>query len=408
VYIKANDTCPPFYWYLVSTTDNRSGLPPPGTANGGVPPPRLPDVTPTRLAIVFNRPYPCTYLYNGDMTTLRSTVLSPGHIYPGHPEEPRRFTLLDRMPVSAIENLEAAPASLDEIALVHEPAMIEAVRLASQTGPAIIDYAPTYVTPTSFEDALLAAGATLALTRAVVHKEAENAFALVRPPGHHAEPERAMGFCLFNNVAIAARAALAEGLDRVMIVDFDAHHGNGTQAAFWHDERVAYFSSHQGNIYPGTGWIEETPHARGRIVNAPLPAYAGDAAMARLLETVIHPMAERFWPEMILVSAGYDAHWNDPLTTLGFTTDGYFAVSQALVGLAKEFCEGRIVFALEGGYDPHNVANGAAAAFAALTGQPSRPALVDGSGLGNGDANPHPEPDIEARIHKIRQFHGLE
>jgi acetoin utilization deacetylase AcuC-like enzyme len=286
--------------------------------------------------------------------------------------------------------------------------MIEAVRLASQTGPAVIDYAPTYVTPTSFENALLAAGAALGLTRAVIRGEADNAFALVRPPGHHAEPGQAMGFCLFNNVAIAARAALAEGLDKVLIVDFDAHHGNGTQAAFWKDERVAYFSCHQGNIYPGTGWIEETPHARGRIVNAPLPAYAGDQAMARLTESVIRPMTEKFWPELILVSAGYDAHWNDPLTTLGFTTDGYFAISQALVALASEICDGRIVFVLEGGYDPHNVANGVGAAFAALTGQPSRPALVEGSGLGNGDTNPRLEPDIEARIRKICQFHGFE
>lgn len=344
----------------------------------------------------------------GDMTTLRSTVLSPRHLYPGHPEEPRRLSLLDRMPAPAADALDAAPASLDEIALVHDSAMIEEVRRASQAGPAVIDYAPTYVTATSFEDALLAAGAALGLTRAVIRGEADNAFALVRPPGHHAEPDRAMGFCLFNNTAIAARVALAEGLDKVLVVDFDAHHGNGTQAAFWHDERLAYFSSHQGNIYPGTGWIEETPHARGRIVNAPLPPYAGDAAMSRLLQAVIRPMTEKFWPELILVSAGYDAHWNDPLTTLGFTTDGYFALSQALVALAGEFCDGRIVFVLEGGYDPHNVANGAAAAFAALTGQTSRPALVEGSGLGNGDANPHPEPDIEARIRKIRQFHGFE
>jgi acetoin utilization deacetylase AcuC-like enzyme len=339
-------------------------------------------------------------LYNGGMKTVYTLVHSPEHTYPGHPEEPNRFSrlqaLLDRL--AGIERLESGPASREEIAAVHSAQMIAGLEEACKRGPGIIDFAPTYVTQTSYDDALNAAGGTLGCTRAVLKGEAQNGFAIVRPPGHHAEPERAMGFCLFNNLAVAARDALANGVERLLVVDYDAHHGNGTQAAFWHDERLAYFSTHQEYIYPGTGRLEEAPHARGRIANFPLPAHAGDKAFAAIAEQAIKPLVETFRPQMMLVSAGFDAHWKDPIATLGLSTAGFHALSRRLVELAEEHCQGKIVFALEGGYDPQNVANGAAAVFAALTG--TQPPNED-------DMPSFSEADIGQRLEAFRRWHGL-
>jgi acetoin utilization deacetylase AcuC-like enzyme len=303
-----------------------------------------------------------------------------------------------RLPVFHAERLEAAPATRDEIARVHAPRMIETVEASSRMGPDIIDFAPTFVTLTSFDDALLAAGGTLACARTVIEGRARNAFAIVRPPGHHAEPARAMGFCLFNNIAIAARDALERGLDRVFVVDYDAHHGNGTQAAFLNDERLGYISTHQWGIYPGTGSMDDAPHARGRIVNVPLPAYAGNKCFELIEEKIIKPTVESFRPQMILVSAGFDAHWDDPLTALGLSSAGFYAISKRLVELANEECNGKIVFVLEGGYSPRNVSNGAAAVFAALMGK----AFVD-----PGDKSPRNEPDIEKMIESICAWHGI-
>jgi acetoin utilization deacetylase AcuC-like enzyme len=208
-----------------------------------------------------------------------------------------------------------------------------------------------------------------------------------------------MGFCIFNNVAIAARQALAEGIDRIMIVDYDAHHGNGTQAAFLEEERAAYLSTHQWGIYPGTGGIQDAPRARKRIVNVPLPARAGDGCFERIEQAVIRPAFEAFRPQVLFVSAGFDAYWNDPLTSLGLSTRGTFRLSKALVSLAAEFCQGRVIFVLEGGYDPQNVLNGSQAVFAALAGSKEAPAVEDGS--------PNHEPDIEPLLAEIRSWHGF-
>ena len=212
------------------------------------------------------------------MTTVYTFVPSPNHVYPDHPERPARLDILEpRLKSFDAELIETKPATHEEIEYVHDPKLVAALeKVCREEAPGIIDYAPTYVTQSSFEDALLAAGGVITCTRAVLNGDANNAFAIVRPPGHHAEPDRAMGFCLFNNVAIGARYALANGLERVAVIDYDAHHGNGTQAAFLNEERVAFLSAHQWGIYPGTGWIEDAPHARKRIVNVPLPAYAGD------------------------------------------------------------------------------------------------------------------------------------
>ena len=207
-----------------------------------------------------------------------------------------------------------------------------------------------------------------------------------------------MGFCLFNNIAIAARDLLERGASRVLVVDYDAHHGNGTQAAIWDDARLAYLSTHQWGIYPGTGRMDDAPHAKGRIVNVPLPAYAGDACFEQISAQVIAPMVQSFRPEMILVSAGFDAHWDDPLTMLGLSSAGFYAISKHLVELASERCKGKIAFVLEGGYSPRNVANGASAVFAALT----------GSAFTNpGDVYRGAEPDIEKMIESIRARHGF-
>lgn len=333
------------------------------------------------------------------MTTAYTWAPAPAHAYEDHPERPGRLDeLAPRLQDFAIERVEAAPAACAEVERVHAPRMIETVRSACDMGGGIIDYAPTFVTPTSFEDALLAAGATLGGARAVWAGEAANAFALVRPPGHHAEPNRAMGFCLFNNIAIAARDLFERGAGRVLVVDYDAHHGNGTQAAFWKDERLAYLSTHQWGIYPGTGRMDDAPHARGRIVNVPLPAHAGDACFEQIGGRIITPFVRAFHPDILLVSAGFDAHWDDPLTALGLSSAGFYALSKRLVELSGEVCGGKIVFALEGGYSPHNVANGASAVFAALT---------EKSFLDPHDTSPHAEPDIERMLESIRARHGF-
>ena len=330
------------------------------------------------------------------MTTLYTFVPSSGHTFPDHPERPGRLDLLDLQSIANIEELPGKPAKLDEISRVHTPGMIERLEQACALGPGIIDHAPTFVTPTSFTDALLAAGATLAVTRAVLRGDAANAFAIVRPPGHHAEPGRAMGFCLFNNVAIAAREALAHGLERVAVVDFDVHHGNGTQAAALNDERFGFLSSQQEGIYPGTGFIEDAPRATGRIVNVPLPANTGEQGFALVAEKIYRPFMQHFRPGMIFVSAGFDAHWSDPLAGLALTSRGYHALSQTLVALAEEFCGGKIVFVLEGGYDPKNVANGIKSVFAAMTGA-AAPQV--------NDLSRQPEPDISKRVDAILKWH---
>ena len=339
------------------------------------------------------------------MPTAFTYVPSPKHIFPDHPESPDRFDLLmPRLDSFGAQRLGVVPASKDEIARVHHPRLIDSLEEICKQGPAVIDPAPTFVTQTSFEDALLAAGGTLACSRAVLRGAARNAFALIRPPGHHAEPNRAMGFCIFNNVAIAARDALAgtgdmPPLKRIAIVDYDAHHGNGTQAVFRDDGRVAYFSTHQWGIYPGTGWFEEEPHAKKRIVNVPLPSGSGDEAHGRIANEIFTPFIQSFKPEMIFVSAGFDAHWGDPITSLGVSTAGFHVLSRKLVDLAEEHCNGKIVFVLEGGYDPANLANGAAAVFSALTGS--------GPDTNVNDPSPNPEPDVSERIDEVRLWHGF-
>jgi acetoin utilization deacetylase AcuC-like enzyme len=336
------------------------------------------------------------------MKTVYTFVSSPNHIYPEHPERPGRFEILEpRLKSFNAELIEAKPATREEIAYVHHPKLVAALEtVCREQAPGIIDYAPTYVTRSSFEDAALAAGGVLTCARAVGNGEVKNAFAIIRPPGHHAEPDRAMGFCIFNNVAIAARDALANEIERVAIIDYDAHHGNGTQAAFLDDERVAFLSTHlyQRGFYPGTGWISDVPNAKKRIVNVPLPAYAGDTVYEQVAEKIFVPFVDSFKPQMIFISVGFDAHWNDPITMLGLTTAGYSMLAKKVIALAEEYCDSKIVFVLEGGYDPLNVANGAESVFFAATGKEESEW---------NDSNPHQEPDCESRIDEIRKWHDF-
>jgi acetoin utilization deacetylase AcuC-like enzyme len=334
------------------------------------------------------------------MSTIYTYVPSPNHEYPDHPERPGRLDILQpKLKSFDAKLIEAKPASREEIAYVHNPKLVSALeKVCREQAPGIIDYAPTYVTKSSFDDALLAAGGVMTCTRAVMNGDAQNAFAIVRPPGHHAEPERAMGFCIFNNIAIAARDAIGHGMERVMVIDYDAHHGNGTQATFLNDERLAFVSTHQWGIYPGSGWIADAPHAKKRIVNVPLPAYASDASYEQIADRIFLPLVKSFQPQMILISVGFDAHWSDPITTLGLTTAGYLMLAKKVVALAEEYCDGKIVFVLEGGYDPVNVANGAEGVFIAATGK--------GESEAN-DRNPNPEPDCTSRIEEVIKYHGF-
>jgi acetoin utilization deacetylase AcuC-like enzyme len=331
------------------------------------------------------------------MATALALEAASHHVYADHPERPARLQVLrgviDRLPVL---RLPARVATAPEVLRVHTQRFLDELDQVCRAGDAIIDMAPTYVTRSSFHDALAAAGGALACTDAVMDGAANNAFAVVRPPGHHAEPDHAMGFCLFNNVAIAARQALQRGLHKVAIVDFDAHHGNGTQAAFLGDEQVGYFSTHQWGIYPGSGWYEEAPNARRRIVNMPLPAGAGDQAFERIAGELLDAFVDRFKPEMLFVSAGYDAHWTDPLTSLGLSTHGFHALSLHLFKLAEQYCAGRLVFVLEGGYAPENVANGITAAISALAGTQFRDPH---------DEYPEHEPDIREHLEKVVSWH---
>jgi acetoin utilization deacetylase AcuC-like enzyme len=297
----------------------------------------------------------------------------------------------------------AKPITPQALERVHAPGYIAQVQRVAQQGGGHLD-PDTYVRPASYEAALMAAGGLLEATRSVLDGQVANAFALVRPPGHHAVRARGMGFCLFNNVAIAARYALAErGLERVLIMDFDVHHGNGTQDEFESDPEAMYISTHQYPYYPGTGHWSETGSGAGRgsIVNVPLAGGVGDQGFARIFREVVAPAAWRFQPELILVSAGYDAHWDDPLAYMQLSIGGYAAIAQALQDLAEDLCDGRLVFTLEGGYHSQALAYSILNTFAVLLGDKDWQ-LVDPLGPA-----PMGERSVDEVIERVRQTHHL-
>ena len=276
---------------------------------------------------------------------------------PGHPENKERLVraiglLESRGVLERLVAVKATPVSMERLTRNHSRSYIDIVRQVAERGGDHLDL-DTYLSPRSYEAALMAAGGLVNAVEAVLEGEVDNAFALVRPPGHHAVESRGMGFCLFNNVAVATRYALEErGLERVLIVDFDVHHGNGTQDAFYDESCVLYLSTHQYPHYPGTGHWREIGRGEGEgyTANVPLPGGVGDEGYERIFDEFLHPLAERYRPQLILVSAGYDAHWADPLAGMLLSITGYAHLARTLKSMADELCEGRLVFTLEGGY----------------------------------------------------------
>jgi acetoin utilization deacetylase AcuC-like enzyme len=261
----------------------------------------------------------------------------------------------------------------------------------------------TYCLPGSCDAARAAVGACFAATDAVLRGDATSAFAAVRPPGHHARPQQAMGFCLLNNVALAARhAQRRHGVGRVAIVDIDVHHGNGTQDAFYDDPSVLYVSTHQYPFYPGTGRADElgARDAVGTNVNIPLPAGCGDAEYAAVFEQIVEPVVRRYAPELLFVSLGFDAHFLDPLAMMSLSADGYGALIGRLRALAEELCSGRLVVALEGGYDLDAIAWGARRTVEVLLGDEPTPDPIGAAPGGRA-------PEIGGLIAEVQALHAL-
>jgi acetoin utilization deacetylase AcuC-like enzyme len=288
---------------------------------------------------------------------------------PGHPERPSRLAAvleaLEADEFTGLDRREAPRATREQIERIHPAWFVDRVLAAiPETGHGNID-GDTLVSPGSEEAAFRAAGAVVAAVDAVVAGEADNAFCAVRPPGHHAEPDRAMGFCLFNNVAIgAAHARFAHGLARAAVVDFDVHHGNGTEAAFHRDGAYFYASTHQKPLYPGTGNVSD--RGVGNVVNVPLPPRSGGDQFRRAMTDVVLPALDAFRPDFVFISAGFDGHHADPLAMLELHDDDYGWATAEIMAVAAKHAAGRVVSALEGGYDLDALAKCAAAHVRAL------------------------------------------
>ncbi len=279
----------------------------------------------------------------------------------GHPERPERLraveAILNALDAPAFDFESPAAAHPSVIARVHSDAHIERL-LALRDDEARLD-PDTVVSPGSIRAALLAAGAAVAGVDAICGGETETAFGLVRPPGHHAEADRAMGFCLFNNVAIAAAHARAvHGIERVLVVDWDVHHGNGTQAMFYDDPGVLFFSTHQFPFYPGSGSLREVGAGAGLgyTVNVPLPPGTRDGDYARIFSELLRPIADAYAPQLVLVSAGFDAHADDPLGGMAVTEEGFAVMCDAVRSIADAHAGGKLMLLLEGGYDLEGLA----------------------------------------------------
>lgn len=288
----------------------------------------------------------------------------------GHPERPERLKAVERAleaeRFAALIRVEAPLGTLDQVALCHPAAYAEAlIASAPTTGFVQID-ADTLMSPGTIEAALRGVGGAVLAVDAVMTGQARSAFVAMRPPGHHAEREHAMGFCIFNHAAIAARhAQAAHGIERVAIVDWDVHHGNGTQDIFWDDASVLYASTHEMPLYPGTGAASERG-IHGTIMNVPLSPGSGSDEFREAFETVILPRLDDFRPGLVIVSAGFDAHWRDPLASINLREADFTWVTQKVMGVADRHAGGRIVSVLEGGYDLEALAKSTAAHVTAL------------------------------------------
>jgi len=277
---------------------------------------------------------------------------------PGHPESPERlkaiYEMLEEKEMKGLfENVKPREATREELMMIHSADYIDLVASTAGKSHSRLD-ADTSTCAKSYEAALLAAGGLMELIKAVMEGRLDNGFALVRPPGHHAERNRAMGFCLFNNVAVGARYALKNfSLERVLIVDWDVHHGNGTQNSFYEDPQVLYFSTHRyGFFYPGTGAATEAGRGKGEgfTVNIPISSRGDDALYANYFNSILRPIAMKYKPQLVLVSAGFDIHYDDPLGGMEVTPKGFARLTQILMEIAEATAQGKLVITLEGGY----------------------------------------------------------
>ncbi|HVA80679.1 MAG TPA: histone deacetylase [Candidatus Binataceae bacterium] len=323
-----------------------------------------------------------------------------------HPERPERVAAM----IAMAEGLSRprlqfrAPrlATFEEIALCHAPEYIASVERSAHL--ARFDFDPdTHSCPESYRTAMLSVGGVLTAAEAVLDGAADNAFAIVRPPGHHARPAHAMGFCFFNNVAIAAQWLIsARGLKRVMIIDWDLHHGNGTQEIFYESAAVLYVSTHQYPQYPGTGSLKEMGAGAGTgfTVNAPMPAEFGDDEYLRFFDEFILPIGRKFKPEFIIVSAGFDCHFRDPLGDMRVSESGFAAMTRRVKELAAECCGGRMIAALEGGYDLEAIVNSGRAVIEELGRESGEP-------IARARGGERVMPIIERAAHGVGAFWNL-
>jgi len=294
-----------------------------------------------------------------------------------HPERPERIEAVDRAVAPLLHRASEVPARLatdEEILAVHDRAHLERLRsIEGRSGQLDPD---TYHSPRSAEVARLAGGSAVELALRVARGESRSAFALLRPPGHHAETSRAMGFCLINHIAMAARALQTScGLERIAILDWDVHHGNGTQRTFEAERDVLFLSLHQYPFYPGTGGLGEQGNGAGKgsTLNLPMPAGCGDAEYGLAFEDIVVPALLEFRPQMLLVSAGFDAHARDPLGGMRVSTDGFARMAASVRAVADEVCDGRLMLALEGGYDLEALGETVAAVLDVLADPTCRP-----------------------------------
>jgi acetoin utilization deacetylase AcuC-like enzyme len=301
-----------------------------------------------------------------------------------HVESPDRLRViydeLEKPPLSELFVYpDFGPASQDVLALNHTDDHV--MRIAGTAGKTFSSLDPdTQASPKSYDSACLAAGAVMDGMKMIIQGEADNGFALVRPPGHHAEADRAMGFCLFNNVAVGARYGLEHlGLERVAIFDWDLHHGNGTQHSFYTSNQVLYLSTHAFPYYPGSGSLTEVGAGEGEgyTVNVPLSGGQDDRAFACIVQDVVAPVIRDFRPDFIIISAGFDTYFGDPLGTMAVTEQGFAAMTKLLVDLAGEICGGHLLVALEGGYNLRGLRDGVLAVLGELSGNPECPGKID-------------------------------
>jgi acetoin utilization deacetylase AcuC-like enzyme len=290
-----------------------------------------------------------------------------GHETGTHPENPGRLRAIEAALAEADllrdrPEVPFGPAAREQLTRIHNPSYLNQVEALAAAGGGWLD-GDTIVREDSYEVASLAAGAAVAAVDAVLDETISRAFVLARPPGHHATPSRGMGFCLLNSIAIAAAQALSRGTRRVLILDWDVHHGNGTQDAFYTTNRVLFCSIHQSPLYPGTGAANERGQGNGTgyTLNIPLPPGLGDEAYQQAMSEIVLPAARAYAPELVLVSAGFDAHRDDPLANMTVTEAGFAALAAAAVQLANESADGRLVAVLEGGYDPSALGRSVAA-----------------------------------------------